>query len=538
MRAFAAAAILAMALGAWGCGSDSNSSNPMTPTPTPAPAPTPPPPAPTPTPTPPPPGGLVTINVVGINGAQSFSPNPSTLPAGQMVVWHNVDSITHRVVLNDGSLDTGNIAGGSVQPADVDQHGQPPVSLFDSSGHGRHHRRRHVTGVLNARPLRPRSRRFHVSGRSETVLPLLVRAACPRTSCLRRVPCTLYSFPLVLRPAYAQAVIKVNEDVNFKFGVLGQFQADTISNPEPEPNTNNLFVRRLRLMFAGQVAKNVTFFVQTDAPNLGKELPAGKNIQPSVILQDAYASVKVADALIFDAGLVFVPGSRDNLTLTATLLPIDYGPFTFSDATPEESTLGRDTGFQARGYLLGNRLEYRLGAFQGFRDAGSDNPFRYAGRVQYNLLDTEQGYLYTGTSLGKKKILAVGATFDAQRDFRAYDADVFFDHPLGPGAVTCQFDYNHFDGGSQADDAAKAKRCARGGGVSDQRTEADAAPPVRAPGHRRRTRRRRNDHLRRRELLVGGPERQRQGGVLTDQPEGASEAERVHGPVPSVLLLR
>ena len=250
-------------------------------------------------------------------------------------------------------------------------------------------------------------------------------------------------------PAHAQAIIKVNDDVNFKFGVLGMFQADTISNPEPEPNTNNLFIRRMRLIFAGQVAKNVTFFVQTDAPNLGKVLPGGKNITPSLILQDAYASIRVADALTFDTGLIFVPGSRDNLTLTSTLLPIDYGPFTFSDATAEESTLGRDTGFQARGYVLGNRLEYRVGAFQGFRDAGSDNPFRYAGRLQYDLLGGETGYLYTAVSLGKRKTLAVGATFDWQRDFRAYDADVFFDHPLGPGAVTCQFDYNHFDGGSR-----------------------------------------------------------------------------------------
>jgi hypothetical protein len=270
-----------------------------------------------------------------------------------------------------------------------------------------------------------------------------------RSAVLAACACALL-FPFIAAlPAHAQVVIKVDDEVNFKFGVLAQFQADTISNPEPEPNTNNLFVRRLRLVFAGQVAKNVTFFVQTDAPNLGKVLAGGKNIQPSVILQDAYASVKVADALIFDAGLVFVPGSRDNLTLTSTLLPIDYGPFTFSDATLEESTLGRDTGFQARGYVLGNRLEYRVGAFQGFRDTGSDDPFRYAGRVQYNLLDTETGYLYTGTSLGKRKVLAVGATFDAQQDFRAYDADVFFDHPLGPGAVTAQFDYNHFDGGNR-----------------------------------------------------------------------------------------
>jgi len=61
--------------------------------------------------------GAVTINVVGINGALSFSPNPASLPAGQMVVWHNVDGITHHVVFDDGSVDTGNLdPGASSQP--------------------------------------------------------------------------------------------------------------------------------------------------------------------------------------------------------------------------------------------------------------------------------------------------------------------------------------------------------------------------------------------------------------------------------------
>jgi plastocyanin len=60
-----------------------------------------------------PPAGATIIDVVRENGAQSFSPNPATVPAGQMVVWHNVDTVTHRVVLNDGGLDTGNIAPGA-----------------------------------------------------------------------------------------------------------------------------------------------------------------------------------------------------------------------------------------------------------------------------------------------------------------------------------------------------------------------------------------------------------------------------------------
>jgi plastocyanin len=62
--------------------------------------------------------------------AQSFSPNPATLPAGQVVVWHNIDSITHRVVLNDGSLDTGNRPGASSQPMAINTDGSP---LPDSS---------------------------------------------------------------------------------------------------------------------------------------------------------------------------------------------------------------------------------------------------------------------------------------------------------------------------------------------------------------------------------------------------------------------
>jgi plastocyanin len=59
------------------------------------------------------PSDAIVINVVATNGAQSFSPNPSSVPDGRTVVWHNVDSITHRVVLNDRSVDTGNLDPGT-----------------------------------------------------------------------------------------------------------------------------------------------------------------------------------------------------------------------------------------------------------------------------------------------------------------------------------------------------------------------------------------------------------------------------------------
>ena len=245
----------------------------------------------------------------------------------------------------------------------------------------------------------------------------------------------------------AQAVITVNDDVNFKFGVLGQFQSEWLDDPGEDDTTHNLFIRRVRLLFGGQVAKNVTFFIETDAPNLGKTSAAGANISPPVIVQDAYGEFKLHDAFALDAGLMFVPFSRNSIQSAGTLLPIDYGAYTFSTSGPTQSTVGRDTGFQAKGYVFGSRLEYRLGAFQGARDVGAVRSARYVGRVQYQLLEPETpGFFYTGTYFGAKKVVAVGAAFDAQDTYRAYDADVFVDHPFGPGAATVQLAWNHIDG--------------------------------------------------------------------------------------------
>jgi plastocyanin len=59
----------------------------------------------------------VTITITGVKGAQSFSPNPGSCAAGQMVVWRNADVVTHRVKIDDLSVDTGDIApGASSQP--------------------------------------------------------------------------------------------------------------------------------------------------------------------------------------------------------------------------------------------------------------------------------------------------------------------------------------------------------------------------------------------------------------------------------------
>lgn len=60
-----------------------------------------------------PPPDAIVIDIVADNGSRSFNPNPAAVPPGKTVVWHNVDSQTHRVRLDDGRLDTGDIAAGA-----------------------------------------------------------------------------------------------------------------------------------------------------------------------------------------------------------------------------------------------------------------------------------------------------------------------------------------------------------------------------------------------------------------------------------------
>ena len=80
---------------AWSCGGGGSSSTPTSPSTTPA---------------------SHTITILGQSGRQAFSPNPASF-GGQSVVFKNSDTVAHRVVLNDGSVDTGDIAPGATSRA-------------------------------------------------------------------------------------------------------------------------------------------------------------------------------------------------------------------------------------------------------------------------------------------------------------------------------------------------------------------------------------------------------------------------------------
>jgi len=85
---------------------------------------------------------VFTISIVGQMGSQSFSPNPASSGA-RMVVWQNNNGDTHRIVANDGSFDTADIAAGATsRMVQVSQGGLNyhcsihPTTMFGAIGGG------------------------------------------------------------------------------------------------------------------------------------------------------------------------------------------------------------------------------------------------------------------------------------------------------------------------------------------------------------------------------------------------------------------
>ena len=270
-----------------------------------------------------------------------------------------------------------------------------------------------------------------------------------------------------------------SKNATLKLGLLLQPQYEAISSGTNAPPygvvgddthkglQNNLFIRRTRLLVGGTLFKTFEYFFDTDAPNLFKsEGPNMANPNGSgakggnaIIVQDAFGTAKLHDAFKIDVGYMLTPGAHNALQGAGTLYGLDYFSNTFVhntllNVTGGVNPAGRDAGLQFRGLLLDNHIEYRLGIFQGKRNAGTadqvagQNMFRLAGRVQVNILDAETGFFYAGTYLGKKKVLSIGAAYDFQDDYKHWAVDGFLDMPLGPGGITAQVNVGGWKGGT------------------------------------------------------------------------------------------
>jgi plastocyanin len=119
---FPSLAIGFLVVTSWGC-SGGGSSAPSMPTPT----------SSTPS------SNAITVNIMGQNGAQSFNPNPAPITQGSLVAWRNMDTTVHRIVMNDGSFDSGDIGPGGTS-----------VTMRLSSAGGNYHCTIHPTTMFGS----------------------------------------------------------------------------------------------------------------------------------------------------------------------------------------------------------------------------------------------------------------------------------------------------------------------------------------------------------------------------------------------------
>ena len=251
------------------------------------------------------------------------------------------------------------------------------------------------------------------------------------------------------RPATAQLQFSsADGKQSFKIGILGQLQAESIENGNAQDDSsNNLFLRRLRLLGNFKLSDQLTVFFDTDSPNLGKGNPDGTKNNADIFIQDFVVTYAFRKEFQLDGGMLLMAQSYNHNQSAATLLALDYGPYTFVESVPTTSRTGRDYGLQARGYLGGDHLEYRAGVFQGVRGVNNTNSFRYAGRLAYYVFGPQTTYFYRGTSLGKTQSLSIGGSFDHQEDYDSVGADLFWDQPIAGGdGLTLQVDFNQIDG--------------------------------------------------------------------------------------------
>ena len=240
-----------------------------------------------------------------------------------------------------------------------------------------------------------------------------------------------------------------DEKMSFKVGLLAQLQGEAADVAGSDDTANNLFLRRLRLIMGFNLGEKLSVFVETDSPNLGKSSNAGVKDAGDVFIQDFVATYKVAPGFMLDGGLLLLEQSYNHNQSAASLLTTDYGPYSFVESGPTASRVGRDYGLRARGYAAKDHLEYRLGVYQGVRGTNAANELRLVGRLMYSFFTPQVGLFYRGTSLGKTRTLAFGASFDSQEEYDSVGVDVFFDQPLGNGnGFTLQADYTDVDGGT------------------------------------------------------------------------------------------
>ncbi len=261
---------------------------------------------------------------------------------------------------------------------------------------------------------------------------------------------------LLAAPAFAGPTwtFGPNDEGQMKLEYKGQFQLnmrDDGAEADGDGDAAEFNFRRNRLALMGAYGQHMSLYVQT-------EYTEDVNIGPFTVtdgtdsefqLLDAVARFRYDDRLNLWVGKYKYSFTRENLEACEMPLTLDRSVLIRAPLASEGT---RDKGVTLWGNLMDKMVQYRFDVMNGRNDSESspESNFRYGARVHLSLLDPESGHGYKGTYMGEKKVLTIGAAYQAEKDvayagadatapvdYKAWTVDGFFEYPVaGVGTFT------------------------------------------------------------------------------------------------------
>ena len=258
---------------------------------------------------------------------------------------------------------------------------------------------------------------------------------------------------LLVPGAASAATVFSKRELELNIGVLLQPAVLVTEDGAPDGKSTgvDIFPRRIRLIFSGSLTQRITFFLQTDQPNFGRQ----GNFDAPMFMQDAFVSFLLTSSLYVDAGLMLLPFSHNGLQSAISLNALDFHAGVLQYPAGSHKVF-RDSGFQLRGLVAGKRVHLRLGVFQGVSGrVGELDPVtgvelpplgpsgrpRVAGTVRFNLFGAEEGFFFGGMLFTEQPVISAGVSGLYQSDsVRApagvadqigLSGDVYADIPIG-----------------------------------------------------------------------------------------------------------
>lgn len=309
----------------------------------------------------------------------------------------------------------------------------------------------------------------------------------------RYLPYLLTSIMLLsdfsIEQSNAQGKLRINFDdsgnqyVRFFFRTtswarITELNPGSIINSEQRDYFPDFSMRRLRFGFYSQITPKLSFNMMFGGNNLNHL--TGKTFV--IRMLDAYAEYEFNKAFAIGGGKTgWQGGSRWEIRSSKSLMGLDAPLYSLTTVERVDDA-GRLFGFFVKGqyakfdyrFVLNQTLTPAKTTPSQYADFAYNAPRpKYSGYVKYQFLDEESNKIAytTGTYLGKKKVLALGAGFLFQpsamwtnpgygnisalqdtlyHDLIHFSADIFFDSPIGESngfALTAYLGVHKFDFG-------------------------------------------------------------------------------------------